>query len=187
MRARRSKLLARMSRMMVCGVSLALLALCVRWKVLGLQDQAYLHLPSKTIRVAVESESHAGRVVVATFPSNASDASRPILCLYLFPFDWYGGIAHESYGGIGGILDWSSQQKHFLGFAFGTGMNQVGANLVFAIPLWFLTALSALPLLLLWRGRRRRERQAKLNLCANCGYDLRATPERCPECGMEVK
>jgi hypothetical protein len=37
----------------------------------------------------------------------------------------------------------------------------------------------------LWLKRRRRERGAS-QLCRNCGYDLRATPERCPECGVEV-
>jgi len=46
-------------------------------------------------------------------------------------------------------------------------------------------ALAILPLLLLrslMRSRRRRLRLAA-NLCASCGYDLRSSPENCPECG----
>ena len=43
---------------------------------------------------------------------------------------------------------------------------------------------SVLPLLWLWRQRSwRREARVRVGLCPACGYDLRATPQRCPECG----
>jgi hypothetical protein len=50
------------------------------------------------------------------------------------------------------------------------------------VPLWLVAFLGVvLPASKLFRWRRRY--RLVHSLCGSCGYDLRATPDRCPECG----
>jgi hypothetical protein len=51
------------------------------------------------------------------------------------------------------------------------------------IPYWFLIATTAIAPFVAFRRTWRRRRRRGENQCAACGYDLRATPDRCPECG----
>lgn len=55
-------------------------------------------------------------------------------------------------------------------------------GLYFAFPIWIVCLLTAaLPARMLLRRSRRGD---PVNVsCSECGYDLRATPDRCPECG----
>jgi hypothetical protein len=63
------------------------------------------------------------------------------------------------------------------------------SQLAVVIPYWCPTALAAiLPTIFAFKARRwRRERLRKrLGLCQCCGYDLRASTDRCPECGTAI-
>ncbi len=59
---------------------------------------------------------------------------------------------------------------------------------VLVVPLWMPTlpllalvfALGAIPFV-------RRRKRKKLGLCVKCGYDLRGSKDRCPECGTEFE
>jgi hypothetical protein len=55
-----------------------------------------------------------------------------------------------------------------------------------SLPLWMLVA-PGLAVIFIWLARviRRNVRRAE-GLCPICGYDLRATPTRCPECGKII-
>jgi hypothetical protein len=65
-----------------------------------------------------------------------------------------------------------------------TKVREIGVSL----PCWQAAVLSAcLPVN--WLLRRRRRQIGRLRLergqCVRCGYDLRASPGRCPECGAD--
>jgi hypothetical protein len=54
------------------------------------------------------------------------------------------------------------------------------------LPHWFLAALFASPTLVVMAKWTRRHRRQSKGLCVACGYDLRASSGRCPECGHIV-
>ena len=66
---------------------------------------------------------------------------------------------------------------------FGDFRTYGGTSFSLSIPLWPFTLVPAVYLFLTFRRWRRHRRRIRQGLCLVCGYDLRATPERCPECG----
>jgi hypothetical protein len=83
--------------------------------------------------------------------------------------------------------DWTGHDLphvHMLGIDFGGSQGPTGDTIWnLRLPYWLLTAVTlVLPPLSMHRRWKTRHRQ-RGNECCVCGYDLRATPNRCPECG----
>jgi hypothetical protein len=80
----------------------------------------------------------------------------------------------------------------WLGVGWGTERTRLPGEVIswssIVAPHWLWISTTAIfPLLLSIRAARRRRRWRRElcvpGLCTTCGYDLRATPDRCPECG----
>ena len=76
---------------------------------------------------------------------------------------------------VGGTASWGR-----LGFGHSTG--PASRSNIVILPYWAIAVALAAPAPLFLR--RRRLKALRDPICSHCGYDLRATPDRCPECGL---
>ncbi len=99
---------------------------------------------------------------------------------------WYDGLPMGFSAGAGGFF--VEDEKDF---AIDGARHDlwVGKVIYLSVPYWFAW-LIWLPLIIFAHRRwQQHQRLVRIDrgLCVTCGYDLRATPDRCPECGTTAK
>jgi hypothetical protein len=71
-------------------------------------------------------------------------------------------------------------------FQYNAAQGQCTGSYQLILPYWLIGLLASTPLMpSVWRWARHRQRVGD-GLCSQCGYDLRHTTDRCPECGQAV-
>jgi len=90
------------------------------------------------------------------------------------------------------IYEWDRPEHWFMGMGYGvttetwdsaSGITISRRITEIALPFWLTTSLLVIPGLLAWRRTVLRRSRLRSHRCLSCGYDLRGSPERCPECG----
>ena len=99
---------------------------------------------------------------------------------WIFGSDQFG----NPYAGfnINGFEEDQDQQREMV---WGADYHTTEWEIAFVLPFWMpALVLMTLYAWLAYPVRRRRKRK-KLGLCVKCGYDLRGSKDRCPECGTQ--
>jgi hypothetical protein len=126
-------------------------------------------------------------VLLARFP-NSGLPGAPQFTFRARRTSWIMGSFSTRWMGAEGRCSPSSWRNLF-GFCVNWGTDRMDVRykyLVVAVPHWFLAAACAGSAWMCVAPVRRRHRRLRRGLCPACAYDLRATPERCPECGRET-
>ena len=76
------------------------------------------------------------------------------------------------------------QRWCFGGFDYNAYFSRFSWRMVL-VPHWFVLLVCGLPVLWIRRWQQQNKPDTSL-LCLKCGYDLRASPDRCPECGTPI-
>ena len=109
--------------------------------------------------------------------------------------------AKVAFYGLDEVAQWQKQwlqftDREFFGFGFhrgplfevkGDDIWYMGSGWSFHVPYWAILLVTLpLPMNYVW-VMLRRERRRNKGQCGGCGYDLRASAERCPECGTPIE
>jgi hypothetical protein len=157
--------------------------LWLRLSITGERPALYVHLSQARIRLDVDWRNFT----LAVCPAARWDRTLPMIALYdINPFAsnlrWARSEVLDAQDGD----HWTGNLRaaSFLGFSYLRGGGRTSYYYAAALcPTWFIVLLFGLPLVpMIWRLRRQR-RRFKHRLCLQCGYDLRAAGDRCPECG----
>lgn len=167
-----------MGRLLFTSLSAVSLALCLAWTGLGFTRVHNKGIAYKSGTRAVRIFLEAGHSITIGWSDLPADR--------YIPQGWSRIIdTIAEYNGAGVP---THQQSRYFGIqveslTFASGFYLYWINIPYRMP-WLLTAaLPALYVTYRWRSAARRR---ALGLCLTCGYDLRASRERCPECGAPV-
>ncbi len=123
-----------------------------------------------------------GRLVLSTSPGMSADRIWWRASTYFFAKAFPNGTIYED-----------TNLPHLAGIAFGqtTRIARTGSKPWKTYTIYTLGFphghLVAFETVLLLAATIKVFRAHSVGHCASCGYDLRATPDRCPECGLMVK